>query len=160
MKYIKTAVKIILLALIQTVVCPYIKIGNVIPDFLFIYVLFVAVQKRDIKNVMIISAVCGAVSDCLTGRIFGNYTVIYMIAAVLVFSVNESIFKNNIIINIITAFVICIAVKSLFFVINISVLKDAGYLYSFINIILPEAVYNIVIYTVVSLINKKLEKSR
>lgn len=160
MRYIKTAVHILLIALIQTMLCPYIKIGNTIPDFLFIYVLFTAIHRPKLINVMIISALCGAVTDCLTGRIFGNYVLVYMTAAVGVFSVNESIFRNNLIINIITAFFICIAAKSLFYVINISILKDVGYFYSLMTIILPEAVYNIIIYTFIELINRKLKKSR
>lgn len=158
MKYIKLAVHILIITLIQTILCPYIKIAGVMPDLLFIYVLYQASKGKSMTWVMCTAAICGAVADCLTGRIFGIYVSVYLIASVGVFFIKEAVFKNGAVVSILTVFLLCIAGKSLFYTMNISVLKDTGYLYSLLKIILPEAVYNTVIFVLAELFNKIIGK--
>ena len=160
MKYLKQAIHILIIILIQTILCPYIKIGGVMPDLLFIYVLYQSSKGKSMTWIMCTAAICGALADCLTGRIFGIYVSVYLIAAVCVFVVKEAIFKNGLILSILTVFLICIAGKSLFYTMNISVLKDTGYLYSLIKIILPEAIYNTVIFLAVKLLGRRTNKRK
>lgn len=145
MKNIKFVFNLILITLAQTMLCPYIKIGSIIPDLIFIFLIIMAQKEKNLISVMVKAAACGAVMDCLSGRIFGNYVSVYLVAAVIIYLINESVFKSNIIINLTSFFLINMFTKSLFFLLNISVLKDVGFLYSFVFIILPEALYNLVI---------------
>ncbi len=145
MKNIKFVFYLILITLAQAMLCPYIKIGDIIPDLIFVFLIIVSQREKNLISVMVKAAICGAVMDCLAGRIFGNYVSIYLVAAVIIYFVNESVFKSNIIINLASFFLINIFAKSLFFLLNISVLKDVGFFYSFVFIILPEALYNLVI---------------
>ncbi|MBR3792156.1 MAG: hypothetical protein IKK18_05595, partial [Clostridia bacterium] len=62
--------------------------------------------------------------------------------AVLIWIIKESIFKNSMLVAFLLVFLFSILGKSMYFVANISVLKDMGYLYSLFRIILPEAVFN------------------
>ncbi len=136
---------IVLLALFQAMFASYIKIGEIIPDLLFAFVLCYAVDKNTINSAITISTICGALSDCLLGRIFGTYLVIFLISAVLIWIIKESVFKNSMIVSFLLIFVFCILGKSMYFVANISVLKDMGYLYALFKIIIPEALYNTLI---------------
>jgi len=58
---------------------------------------------------------------------------------------HDSIYSNNFLISIALVFVMSLFGKSLFYLINISMLKEMGYFYSFISIILPETFYNTVL---------------
>lgn len=145
MKNIKFVFYLILITLAQAVLCPYIKIGNIIPDLFFIFLIIISQKEKNLISVMFKAAACGAVMDSLAGRIFGNYVSIYLVAAVICYFVNESVFKSNIVISLASFFLINLLAKSLFFLLNISVLKDVGFFYTFVFIILPEALYNLVI---------------
>lgn len=148
MRKLKIALWITILALFEAMFGVYIKIGNIMPDLLFVFALCYAVEKNTINSTIIISAICGALADCFSGRIFGTYLVIFLICAVLIWIIKENIFKNSILVAFLLVFLFSILGKSMYFVANISVLKDMGYLYSLFRIILPEALFN----TVVSLL--------
>ncbi len=142
MRNLRIAVWIVVLALIQAMLGTYIKIGDIMPDLLFVFVLCYAVEGNSINSTITASAICGALADCLCGRIFGTYFAIFLLCSVLIWSVRQSIFKNSILISFILILAFCCLGKSMYFIANISVLKDAGYLYSLFRIILPEALYN------------------
>ena len=145
LRNLKIALWIILLVLFEAMFGVYIKIGNIMPDLLFVFVLCYAVERNTIKSTIIISTICGALADCLLGRIFGTYLVIFLIGAVLIWIIRESIFKSGLILSLVLVLLFSILGKSMYFVANISVLKDMGYLYSLFRIILPEAIYNTVV---------------
>ena len=147
MRNLRIAVWIAVLTLIESMLGTYIKIGDIMPDLIFVFVLCYAVMKNSINSTIAISAICGALADCLCGRIFGTYFAIFLLSGVLTWFIGQSIFKSNMLISILLIFVFCILGKSMYFVANISVLKDAGYLYSLFRIILPEAIYNTFIST-------------
>ncbi len=145
MRKLKIALWIILLALFEAMFGVYIKIGNIMPDLLFVFVLCYAVEKNTINSTIIISVICGALADCLLGRIFGTYLVIFLMCAVLIWIIKESIFKNSLLVAFVLVFIFSVLGKSMYFVANISVLKDMGYLYSLFRIILPEAIFNTIV---------------
>ncbi len=142
MRNLKIALWIILLSLFEAMFVPYIKIGNIMPDLLFVFALCYAVEKNTINSSIIVSAICGALADCFSGRIFGIYLVIFLICAVLIWIIKENIFKNSLLVAFAFIFIFSILGKSMYFVANISVLKDMGYLYSLFRIIIPEAIFN------------------
>lgn len=160
MKYLKQALLILIITVVQTVICPYIKIGGIIPDLLFVYAVYHALNGKKLADAMIVASICGVVTDCFTGRIFGVYVSVYLVCAVCAFCFKETVFKNGIILNIIIFFALCIIGESLFYTMNIGVLKDAGYFYSLMKIILPEAFYNTLIFIIVSVIRKRMRKRK
>ena len=145
MRNLRIAGWIAVLTFIESMLGTYIKIGDIMPDLLFVFVLCYAVMKNSINSIITISAICGALADCLCGRIFGTYFAIFLLSGVLIWFIGQSIFKSNMLISVMLIFVFCVLGKSMYFIANISVLKDAGYLYSLFRIILPEALYNTVI---------------
>ncbi len=145
MRIFKISLWIILLTLFEAMFGAYIKIGEIMPDLLFVFALSYAVNKNTINSTIAVSAICGALADCLPGRIFGTYLVIFLISSVLIWIIREIVFKNSTIVAVILIFAFSILAKSMYFVVNIIVLKDMGYWYSLIRVIIPEAIYNAII---------------
>ena len=159
MHNLRIAVWIIALTLIEAMLGTYIKVGEIMPDLLFVFVLCYAVNKYSINSTICISAICGVLADCLLGRIFGTYFSIFLLSGVSIWLIRHSIFKNSLWISFILIFVFCILGKSMYFVVNISVLKNTGYLYSLFRIILPESLYNILVsFLMLPLIRLTLKK--
>lgn len=159
MNRLKTTVWIILITVFQAVFAKYISIAEIKPDLIFVFVLCIAAREKNIKTVMKIAVICGIAADCLTGRIFGNYLSVYLICSVIMFIILDGLFKGNMIVSFVLMFLLTILGDSLFYVINISVLKDAGYLYSLLNIILPAAFYNTILsFAVMYLTGKTIYK--
>lgn len=142
MRNLKLGLWILILTLIESMLGTYIKIGNIMPDLLFVFALCYAAEKNNISSVIVVSVILGAIADCLGGRIFGNSLAIFLLTSVLMSLIKNNIFKNSILVSLILVFVFSIIGKSVYYVTNISVLKDAGYLYSLFRIIIPEAFYN------------------
>ena len=155
MHNLKLTVWILAITLIESMFGKYISIGNIMPDLLYVFVLCYAFGRNDIKSVIAMSVMCGAIADCLSSRIFGTNLAIFLLIAVIVRSVKENVFNNNILVLFLFVLVFSLFGKSVFYVTNISVLKDMGYLHAFFGIILPEAVYNtctsIIIYPLAKL---------
>lgn len=159
MDKVKLFVIIALITLIEAVFSVYIKIGGIMPDLLFVFVLCYAVERYSISSTITISVICGVLADCLVGRIFGNYLAIFSISAIMMWLIKDNILKNSLIVSFILIFVFGILAKSMYFLSNISVLKEAGYLYSLFRIILPETIYNTVIsFVMIPLLRLTLKK--
>lgn len=136
---------IFLLTLIQSMFAPYISINSITPDLFFVFVLCYSLKEKNIKKIIIVSVICGLLMDCMCGRILGNYIAIYLICAVLINYLGTSIYKNGILTSIILILLFGIFGKSLYFITNIGILKETGYLYFLVNVIIPESFYNMVI---------------
>lgn len=156
--YIKLFVKIIFLVILQTLISPYIKIFDIIPDFFLCVVLISALSDKSLVKLMVFSSLLGIIMDSMCARIFGLYICVYLISAVIAYSIKESVFKSGVIINMITFFVVCVISKSVFYLMNISVLKDFGYGYYLFGVIIPESLYNSVIFIVYTFIKKLKSK--
>ncbi len=145
MRNLKITLWVVAIALIESMFGTYIKIGEIMPDLLFVFVLCYAAEKNTVSSTITVSVICGALADCFSGRIFGNNLAIFLICAVLMWMIKENIFKSGILVSLLLIFVLSVFGKSMYFVSNISVLKNVGYLYSLFRIILPEALFNTVI---------------
>ena len=153
-------VTVIIFTFLQSLFAFYIKIGSVMPDFLLVLVLCFALTERKIKTVIAVSVLCGIFADCISGRIFGNYIAKYVLAAVIIYQLNDSIFKNGFIADIVFVFLMCVLGETVFYLINISALKDIGYIYALFGTILPSAVYNTVCASVILPVTRKICKKR
>lgn len=156
MKKLKIFIILIILSLIQSFFGHYIRIGSIMPDVMFVFVVGYALLCDDIKSVLCVSAIFGITADCLSGRIFGDCTAVYMISAALGFIMSDSIFKDGVVFNIICVFLLTVIGKSGYYLINIVDLKESGYLYSLGRIIFPEAVYNTVVSPVIFPVVKRV----
>lgn len=150
---------IFFVTLIESMFGTYIKIGNIMPDLLFVFALCYAAKRNNISSVVAVSVVCGAIADSLSGRIFGHNLSIFLISSICVCLISENLFKKSIFISFLLIFVFGIFGKSLYYVANMGVLKDAGYLLSLWKTIIPEAVYNTVIsFAMLPLLGRTLKR--
>ena len=160
MRNFKLILWILIVTLFESMFGTYIKIGNIMPDLLFVFALCYAAEKNSISSVIVVSVVCGAIADSLSGRIFGHNLSIFLITSVLVCMIRENIFKSSVIISFLMVFVFSIFGKSLYYVANIGVLKDAGYFYSLFRTILPETLYNTCVSVIIVPLLKLTLKKR
>lgn len=158
MHKLRLPIWIFAVTLLEACFLHYIKIGNTVPNLFLVFSVTYAYITKDIKKVMRTAVITGIIADCLSGRIFGNFTAVILIASVLMYVINDCVFKNGFIYYILLMLLISIIGSTLFYVINISALRNVGYLYSFFNIILPESCYNTVIGCIVYPILKKTMK--
>ena len=142
MRNLKLSVWILVVALIESMLGHYIKIGSIMPDLLFVFTICYAAEKNSISSIICVSVICGAIADSLSGRIFGHNLAIFLLIVVLVYLIRENVFKSNILISFLMVFIFSLLGKSMYYVANIAVLKDMGYFYSLFTMILPEALYN------------------
>lgn len=155
MQKVKIALWIVLITLIQSVFFSYIKIFGVIPNLLFVFSLCYAGVSKNIKSVMIISAICGVIADCMSGRIFGVYVFIYLVCALFIYLILEGVFSDNKLLFTVIVFIAAIFGETIFYLINIGVLKETKYIDALFDIILPSAVLNTLLSVVLKAILKK-----
>ena len=158
MKKYKKVLLVLLAVLLQTCICPYIKIFNVMPDLLLVYVMYYSIKEKDAVRVMIFSGVMGLITDCLSGLIQGNFIAVYTVCAALMYIIGDTLFRTGIALNVIISFLIFIMGKSLFFVININTLINAGYGYCFLMKILPESILNSFLLLIALLVAGRKER--
>ena len=151
---------IVILTLLQSLFAFYIKIGSIMPDFLLVFVLCYALTEKRIKTVIIVSVLCGILGDCISARIFGIYIAKYLISAVILYQLNDSIFRNGAVANFVFIFLMCILGETVFFFLNIGELKEMGYIYSLFGTILPSAVYNTVLACLILPVTRKICSKR
>ena len=119
MNRLKTALWVFLITLFQALFTEYISIAGIKPDIIFVFVMCIAAREKNIKTVMATAVICGIITDCLTGRIFGNYLAIYLICAIIMFIVRDGMFKYSIMVSFVMIFLLTILGNSIFYIINI-----------------------------------------
>lgn len=144
MKNLTAAVWIFVIATAESLLAPYIKIGNIIPDLLFIFALCYSLTQKNTNKVLFVSVLAGAVADCLYSRIFGVNVLIFVACNILAYVILDGIFKENTIFSIIILIFVNLLYGIIFYLVNISILKSTPFSYQFINIIIPQCIYNTV----------------
>ena len=156
---IKLTVWILILTLADCFFTRYIQIGGIIPDLLFTFVLCYSFFEKKVPSLMVIAALAGIITDSMSGRILGNYLCVYLLCSVLIYIVNDLMYINNYFFRLLLLFFSFIVGDTVFYILNISVLKDYGYWHSFVDIILPSAFYNLLISSVLlAFVKKNLSK--
>lgn len=148
-----------IITIFESVLSRYISVANIFPDILFTFVLCYALSGNKPVGVMMTAAACGIIADCMTGRIFGNYLAVYIICAVGIFILRDFIYRESFLVAVLLVFFATMLGKSVFYLINISILKQAGYMYSLFDIIIPEAIYNtLVSFIILPLVRKGFKR--
>lgn len=156
-RWISTLVLIIICFLLQTTVFDYIKLANVIPNLMVVLTVSNAYIGGQ-KDGMITGLLCGLLSDMMFGSVIGLRAFIYLLIGYLCGYSNMIYWKNNFSVPLILVGVSDCIYGVLFYVFEFLLRGRLDLLYYFRTIILPEAVYSmlvaIVLYKIVSLINK------
>lgn len=158
-KAIAYSLVIILLILLQTTLLEYIKIFDVKPNLLMIFIVSIALIKGNVEGA-VVGFFCGLSQDMVSGRLIGVYALLGMYLGMIVGSLNKRLYRENILVIVFFTFVSTFAYElAVYF--SVVFFDSTTVLYALRNIILPESVFNSVaslgIYIFVLFLNERLE---
>ena len=142
---------ILLICTLQTTVIEYVKIFNIKPNLLLVYIVSVSLVRGNTEGA-VTGLISGFIMDCLSGRIIGYYSLLGMYLGLSTGSINKKIFRENFLVAAFFAFVATIVYEFIVMFTGLYIpavfsrsAQPEDLLFALRNIILPEAVYNSVI---------------
>lgn len=155
------AITLLIVVLLQLTVLPHFTLFSVIPNYVLVFTIVMAIVGEDSESV-VFSAVTGFAMDLLTGAPIGLNTLLYMYISIALVMITGTIYNKRIKVLVPMCFVASAVYEVLFGVFS-SLLRGAGfYPEAIIKVVLPAAAMNTVIFIPVYLILSRLrfEKKR
>jgi rod shape-determining protein MreD len=151
-----------LLLAFQTTLLEYIKIYSVKPNLILVFVICAALLNGKWEGA-IVGLVSGLGLDIASGAMLGFHALLFMYVGLLAGLVHKYVFRENYLIALLMTFFGSIVYGWVFFFLRIYPLAgNKSLLYPFLNIILPESVYNtgvsVLLHLFMIKLNRKLEK--
>jgi len=159
---------ILFLVLIQTTLLEYVKIYNVKPNLLLVFIVYMALLRGSFEGA-VIGFATGLAQDFASGKAMGFYSILGMLLGMIIGSVNKRLYRENILViiffnfisTIFYEFIVLITYKWGTLLSNAIAGKFQMIAFAFTTIILPEAVYNcvaaILLYIFMMKLNRKIE---
>lgn len=141
--------------LLQLVFVDKLRMFGVSPNFAFAFVLAISFLKEQSYS-FYAALILGFLLDSVSGRLFGTYTVLYMVVAFCIREFYHSAFSENFVIESIYGLIVCF-VYSLCFAFFISLYRGE-FLTLLSRTAWIEFLYNYAIFLVMLFIQKKTKK--
>lgn len=153
--------------LLQSTILNYLKIYNVKPNLLLIFIVSVALLRGNIEGAAV-GFLTGLFQDMLSGKVLGFYALLGLYLGLIIGSINKRLYRENFLVITFFTFISTIVYEfAAFFLCTILPLILSAkngqiyLLYPVRDIILPEAVYNsavsVLVYMLVIKLNHKFE---
>ncbi|MDD6214666.1 MAG: hypothetical protein PUB42_05750 [Firmicutes bacterium] len=123
----------------------YIAVGGISPMITFSLCLAMALLEDNPVYVAAVPAILGAVLDIMCGHGFGTYTITFELSSVLTFFVRDKVFSSKILMLIPDVFIMTLMCESLYYLLHIRAVNSTDYIVALISLIIPTALYNIVL---------------
>ncbi|MCX8129230.1 MAG: rod shape-determining protein MreD [Clostridia bacterium] len=153
-------ITILIITIIQCTVLDYIRVYNVKPDLMIVFVIAVALLRGNVEGAAI-GFVMGLLHDVISGKILGFYSLLGLYLGLIIGSVNKRLYRENFLVIIFFTFISSIAYEGGVYFLSTLTNGNADFVYAFKALILPEAVYNsiasIIIYILVIKMNYRFE---
>ena len=134
---------VIVILVLQTTVLDFIKVFNVEPNILLVFVVCIALLRGNVEGA-VLGLFSGLALDMIAGTTIGFYALLGMYLGFTAGSVNKGLYKDNLLVVVFFTFLFTFAYEILVFILK--VLLPSGNItelfYSLRYIILPEAIYN------------------
>jgi len=161
-RVVTSAFLIIICFLFQTTVFKGLSFGGIVPNLLIILTASFGFMRGE-RTGLIIGFFCGFLADIFFGNVLGLNAMIYMYIGYANGKFNRIFFPEDIKLPICLIFASDLAYGFLYYITLFLMRKRFHIGYYFLNIMLPEMVYTILItlllYPLVLWLNKKLEDS-
>lgn len=164
-----TAVLVFFCFLLQTGVCPWIAFGGIKPNVLIILTAAFGFMSGE-KTGIWVGFACGFLVDLfavydggsVTGDILGLYALLYMVAGYMNGKFHQMFYPEDIKFPLLMIVTTDLSLNAVIYVFTFLLRARLDISYYLIHIMLPEAVYTIIVaflfYPVFLFINKRLEK--
>lgn len=134
-------ISIFFITMLQSTVLEYVRIFNVKPNLLLIFIVSVALLKGNVEGA-VVGFVCGLAQDIVSGKAIGFYALLGLYLGIAVGSVNKRLYRENILVITFFTFVSTVAYEWGVYFLSTFLQDDLDFIYPIRNIILPEAIYN------------------
>lgn len=132
---------ILLFLLLQSTLLQYIRIYNVIPNLLIVFVINVALVRGNVEGGTV-GFFAGLALDMMFGKLLGFYALLGMYLGIAVGSVNRRLFRDNLLVVVFFTFIASALYETAVYILNTFMSGNMSLLFPMTGIILPEAVYN------------------
>ena len=106
LKYIKRSVLVAAVFLLQFIFADHLRLFGVAPNFAFCFVLTISFLKKA-KFSFYTALILGVLLDSVSGRLFGTYTVFFMLLAFGIREFYHSAFSENFVIEALFGLLVC-----------------------------------------------------
>lgn len=159
-KDIKYALLAFLTGTMEAAFGKYIGILGAVPMLTFSFCIVCALREDEVSYPMVLSAICGAVSDILYGHGFGTYTVAFCFAAFYTFKLKDVIFSSKRLFLLLDVFCMTVLVQLFYMIIHLGDIGTNNFFKVLWSIILPTAVYNTAVSCLFYYVGEKVSRKR
>lgn len=134
----------------------FLGIMGVVPNILLAAAVSVALCSGSGKQALIYGLAAGAIYDIAWGRIFGLHALLFMYIAVAVYYAAGYVYKKNITVCVLFAFLASLLHDIIFFAVSFLLFGKGQFLYVLFRIIIPAAAYTAFIQIFVYMLVRKV----
>ena len=161
LKILIFAICIFAIGLIQSTVLDYIKICNIKPNLLIVFIISFALARGHIEGA-VIGFFSGIIQDMISGKVLGFYSLMGLYLGLAVGSVNKRLYRDNLVVAVFITFISTVIYEFAVYILITFIKGQMDLLYAIRGLILPEALYNsifsVFIYLFVTRINAWFEE--
>lgn len=153
---------ILLFLLLQSTLLQYVRIYNVIPNLMVVFIILTALIRGNVEG-GVVGFFAGLVLDMMFGKLLGFYALLGMYLGIAVGSVNRRLYRENLLVVVFFTFVASALYETAVYLINTFMSGNINLIFPLTGIILPEALYNsvaaIFLYALVIRMNRRFEEA-
>lgn len=161
-RWISTIFYIVLCFLLQTTLFQHLKLAGVVPNLLLILTVSTG-YLRGCKDGLITGMLCGLLSDMVFGSVIGLHALFYLFIGYFNGYGNNIYFGNNFSLPLILVGISDMVYGSLYYIFEFLLRGKLQFPYYLKNVIIPEAVYSmliaIVLFKLICLTEKLLRRT-
>lgn len=150
------SISFFLLFLLSQAMGPHIKILGVTPNFIFLLVLIASLVENTTYANLFYALVFGSFFDVYNGKIFGIYTVLFVVISFLASEIYHKYFEDMTTVQVL--FIVLATFLYSFVICIFFAFRDNSFIQLFTQISLPEFVYNALLGIVLFFIYKTVVK--
>lgn len=153
---------ILLLMLLQSTLLHYVRIYNVIPNLMVVFIILTALIRGNVEG-GVVGFFAGLVFDMMFGKLLGFYALLGMYLGIAVGSVNRRLYRENLVVVVFFTFVASVLYEFAVYFLNTFMSGNMSFIFPMTGVILPEALYNsaaaIFLYALVIRMDRRFEES-
>lgn len=157
MRNLYRAIVLLVIFLLQSSLCGFVRILGIAPNFLLCAVIAAALTSAGPVEAAVFGLVAGTVYDVLWGRVFGVHAMLMMYTCLAVFYIAAYIYRKTVISGVVITFCATFLYELIFYAISFLIWGETHIIYFIFRIIIPGAAYTACVQFIVYPIMQKFE---
>lgn len=153
--YILSYLTLAVLFIAQTTLSRYIDIFGIAPNLIFVYVLCYSIYNFPVRSA-VLCAVAGFITDLYSGQYVGLNTLLFMYIGIAISNFASTLIKKHVWTAAVGVLVVSLVYSTVILVTDYVMPGYSSFLYPFVRIALPTAVYDMIVSFVMALWARKL----